>query len=44
MDDGMVIIHPSCSDYIGLSKEISFRSGLRAAQEEEPAPDLVAGQ
>jgi circadian clock protein KaiC len=41
-DDGVVVIHPRRTDYIGLSTGIPYRSGPRVAQEEEPAPEPKA--
>jgi circadian clock protein KaiC len=42
-DDGVVIIHPRRTDYIGLSTGIPYRSGPRMAQEDEPAPEPRVG-
>jgi circadian clock protein KaiC len=41
--DGVVIIHPRRTDYIGLSTGIPYRSGPRMAQEDEPPPEAKAG-
>jgi circadian clock protein KaiC len=38
-DDGVVVIHPRRTDYIGLSTGIPYRSGPRKAQEDESAPE-----
>jgi circadian clock protein KaiC len=41
-DEGVVVIHPRRTDYIGLSTGIPYRSGPRTAQEDEPAPEPKA--
>ena len=41
-DKGVVVIHPRNTDYIGLTTGIPQRTGPRATQEEEPAPEPKA--
>jgi circadian clock protein KaiC len=41
-DKGMVVIHPRSTDYIGLSTGIPTRTGPRAAQPDEAAPEPKA--
>jgi circadian clock protein KaiC len=41
-DDGVVIIRPRRTDYAGLSTGMPSRTGPRAAQEDEPAPEPKA--
>jgi circadian clock protein KaiC len=38
-DQGVVVIHPRRTDYLGLSTGIPTRSGPRTAQTDEPAPE-----
>ena len=41
-DKGMVVIHPRSTEYYGLSTGIPQRTGPRAAQEDEAAPEPKA--
>jgi len=41
-DEGVVVVHPRRTDYIGLSTGIPYRTGPRTAQENEPAPEIKA--
>ena len=41
-DKGVVVIHPRNTDYIGLTTGVPQRTGPRATQEEEPAPEPKA--
>jgi circadian clock protein KaiC len=41
-DNGVVVIHPRSTDYLGLSTGIPARSGPRTAQPDEPAPEPKA--
>jgi circadian clock protein KaiC len=41
-DEGVVVIHPRRTDYVGLSTGIPSRSGPREAQLDEPAPEPKA--
>src|ERR1051325_8908768 len=41
-EDGVVIIHPRSTEYIGLTTGIPTRTGPRPAQENEPSPEPKA--
>ncbi len=38
-DEGIVVIHPRRTDYIGLSTGVPYRTGPRTAQDDEAAPE-----